>query len=151
MSALVVDASVAAKWFLDEEHCMLAREVLEPGRRLHVPDYFLLEMDSVFCKRTRSCDMTPGEALDARALLRQLPLALHPFAALQDSAFEIANRTRQTSYDCLYVALAIQLGARVVTADRRLCNGLAVTPYTEFVLWVEDVEEEAEESREPRP
>ncbi len=43
-------------------------------------------------------------------------------------------------YDALYVALAVDEGCQLVTADRRLYNALA--PHLpETMLWIEDVPE----------
>ena len=53
MSTYVVDASVAAKWFIEEEHTAAARSVLDQRNDLHVPDIFLVETDSIVCKWVR--------------------------------------------------------------------------------------------------
>jgi predicted nucleic acid-binding protein len=44
-------------------------------------------------------------------------------------------------YDSLYVALAMLLGAPMVTADRRLYDALAAGPFAKYVAWVEDLVE----------
>jgi len=44
---------------------------------------------------------------------------------LLDRAFDIATAFERTVYDCLYVALAVQSHAQLVTADERLANSLA--------------------------
>ena len=138
MSTLVVDASVAAKWFLEEVHSRTARRVLEPGNELFAPDFLLLEMDSVLCKRLRRGDLTATDCAEARLLLRQLPITFHPVAAVQDAAYEIAVRTGHSVYDCLYVALAMLLDGKVVTADRRLANAFADDPAGTHVQWIEE-------------
>ena len=79
---------------------------------------------------------------DADLVLAQvpvLPVTRHPEAPLLISAFDLAEHTRRTVYDCLYLALAVQLGGRMVTADQRLYNGLAGTPFAPYVCWVGDV------------
>jgi predicted nucleic acid-binding protein len=50
------------------------------------------------------------------------------------AAFDIAHRSDRTAYDSLYVALAVQLGAMLVTADDRLVNALAGTPWAGHVM-----------------
>lgn len=139
MSVLVVDASVAAKWFLEEVHSRAARRVLEPGNELFAPDFLLLEIDSVLWKRLRRGELTPRDCADARLLLRQLPITFHPFAAMQDSAYEIAVRADHSVYDCLYVALAVLLDGRLITADRRLANAFADDPASPHVQWIEEM------------
>jgi predicted nucleic acid-binding protein len=58
---------------------------------------------------------------------------------LLDSAYEIANQTRQSIYDCLYVSLARLLNGQMVTADRRIYDGLADGLFAEHGVWVQDI------------
>lgn len=109
MRPLVVDASVAAKWFLDEEFAEPARRLLHHPAALYAPDFLVLELDSVFWKRVRRKDLSREEADGARAELRDLPLQYVPFRVLRDSAFELANQVARSVYDCLYLALVIAL------------------------------------------
>ena len=139
MSVFVVDASVAAKWYLEEDCTEAALRLLEPGRRLHAPDFMLLEVHSALCKRLRRGSMSLSDADDIRAALRRCEIRYVPFGDLLDRAYEIATSTGRSMYDCLYVALAVRLGVQVVTADHPLYDGLAATAYADHVLWVEDV------------
>lgn len=139
MSVHVVDASVAAKWFLDEDLCDETRGVLHTGYSLHAPDFLLLEMDSIFLKRIRRGDITLDDADDARLMLSRVPIAYHTFSTYLDAAFAIANETGQGIYDSLYVALAALLKARMVTADRRLYDGVRNGRFKDHIGWIEDV------------
>ncbi len=139
MSVLVVDASVAAKWYLEEVHTDAARRALSPEHELHVPDFFFLEMDSVFCKHLRRGDISGEHATDSRAAVRGVPMEVWPFGGLQEAAYSMANRAGVSIYDCLYLALAALVGGQVVTADRSLRRAVADGPLADYVLWVEDV------------
>jgi len=139
VSPCVVDASVVAKWFLPEVHTAAALRVLEAGRELHAPDFLLLELDNVFCKRIRRGELTEKDGAGARDLLRRLPVTMHPFRQLQDLAYETALVTGRSMYDCLYVALAVLLDGQVVTADHRLYKAMAGGVLAENLLWVEDI------------
>ncbi|MBI5427348.1 MAG: type II toxin-antitoxin system VapC family toxin [Nitrospinae bacterium] len=139
MSIYIVDASVAAKWFTEEEHAEESLKLLSGENSLHAPDFFMLEMDSVFCKWTRRGIVSVDEGEMARATLRQLPVQKHPFAPLQDSAYAIANRMGQSVYDCLYVALAALLKGRMVTADLRLYDVIKNGPFKKHAVWIGDV------------
>ena len=112
MSVYVVDACVAAKWFLNEDFTEDARRLLRPGNRLHAPEFLLLEVDSLLCRRVRRKELTAVAAADARARLRQLPIEFYRTEALEDRAFEMAIETRCSPYDCLYVVLATLLDGR---------------------------------------
>lgn len=140
MSVVVVDASVAGKWLIEEEHTPAALLLLDERYQLHAPDFFLLEMDNVICKWLR-CDLiTPTLADGMRDTLRRVRLHLHPFVESLDSAYAIAASTGRSVYDALYIALAISLDIQMATADRRLCNALAGGQFGRHVLWVEDIE-----------
>lgn len=139
MNAYVVDASVAAKWFIEEQYAEAAIAVLKEEYRLHAPDFLLLEMDSIFCKWQRRAIVTPEECAELREALRRSPIQRHPFMPLLDSAYAVANLTQQSIYDSLYVALAALIGGKMVTADRKLYDGLKNGPFAKNALWVEDV------------
>jgi predicted nucleic acid-binding protein len=58
--------------------------------------------------------------------------------ALMVSALSIALATGRSAYDSMDLALADLLGSKVVTADRKLYNGLQSGPYARLIAWVED-------------
>ena len=139
MSVFIVDASVAAKWFIDEEYSEAALSVLKEKNKLHAPDFLFLEIDSIICKWIRRGIVTTEEAVELRDALRRYPIQNHPFASYLNSAFAIANETKQSIHDCLYVALAALLKAKMVTADRRLYDGIRSGWFKKHVVWVEDI------------
>jgi predicted nucleic acid-binding protein len=57
---------------------------------------------------------------------------------LLPEALDIAFRYQRSIYDSVYVALALQEGCPLVTADRRLYDALA-PELADVLLWVEDV------------
>jgi len=140
VSVYVIDASVAAKWFADEEHKQAARRALSGQHELHAPDFLLIEMDNVISKWLRGGLVDATEADRIRRDLRALPLKTYRFPPLLDSAYAIARETGRSVYDSLYVALAVALDERVATGDRRLYNALAGGRFVRYVLWVEDIE-----------
>ena len=134
MEVIVVDASIAAKWFAPEPGSSDAMALAASGREMHAPDFLLLEMDNVLLTWVRRGMIDRPCADAARARLRQSALLLHPFAPLLDSAYVIANETGASVYDALYVALAERLDAELVTADERLVRSLARTRFARRVV-----------------
>jgi len=116
---LVVDASVALKWVLEEPDSHLAQALSESREALLVPDFWLNEACNVLWLQVRKRIFTPDEAREGLALLRVLAEPT-PTAALElhDVALEIGLATNHSTYDTLYLAVAIAMGARaVVVAD----------------------------------
>lgn len=140
MSVFVVDASVAAKWFTEEELAEEALSILDERHHLHVPDFFFLEMDNVVRRWVRHGVISDSEGNDTRKAIRRIPMRVHSFLNFQDSAYHIAVQTRQSVYDCLYVALAVFIGGQMVTADRSLFKGFASGPMGMHLAWIKDFE-----------
>lgn len=139
MSVYVLDASVAVKWFLEEEHSEAALRLLDARHHLHAPDFSLLELDHVLAKRMRRGELETSEAWEIRQAIRTLPVLRHRFELFSELAFELAAASGRGIYDCVYLALALVLGVEVVTADRRFYDALVPGPLADALLWVEDV------------
>lgn len=139
MTVLVIDSSVAVKWFLTEAHSAEALHLLKRESYLHAPSLLMLEFDGTLTKRIRAGLLTPSIAREIRGAMKQLPVQFHDFVPLLEQAFELAIETRQTVYDCLFLALAVHLGSRMVTADRRFHDGILTGPLRDYLLWIGDV------------
>jgi predicted nucleic acid-binding protein len=62
-----------------------------------------------------------------------LPCELVAARDLIETALQIAIETERSVYDALDVAAAVQSQAVLLTADRRLVNALAATPFKAHV------------------
>ena len=132
MSLVVVDASVAAKWFLPENGEALADRALalldqydKKEVQFVVPDLFYVEIASAIWKAVRVGRVPRAFGDQALVLLTQREFATVPSLKLLDSAFQIATAYGRSVYDSLYVALAVQTKSQLITADERLANSLA--------------------------
>ena len=132
MTACVLDASVAAKWFLPGAGETLTAEaagVLEAYAaghlRLLVPDLFWPETGNILWKAVRQGRISRTSAEQAIVTLQDRKLVTAPTAPLLQDAFAIAAAFERTVYDCIYVALAVHANLPLVTADERLANALA--------------------------
>ncbi len=136
---LVPDAGLGVKWFVPEPDADNAARLLDARFELHTPSYFFTEAASVL-QRKVAVDRTlsDAEGLDAFQLLRTVPMTIHATEGLLEDAFRHDVRYRRPVYDSLYMVLAVALGGRVVTADRRLYNGVHGGPLDHVVLWVTD-------------
>ena len=117
--ALVVDASVALKWVLEEPDSHFAQALAEGGETLLMPDFWLNEACNVLWLQVRKRIFSSDEAREGLALLRAV---IEPTPTggldLHDVALDIGLATNHSTYDTLYLAFAIAMGARaVVVAD----------------------------------
>lgn len=115
---LVVDASVAAKWVLDQEGSSRAT-ALRGEERLIAPSLIAAEIGSAIWKAVRRHEVSHADATEA------LSAALRPFDALiavdelHLRALALATSFNHPVYDCFYLALAEREDAPLITADER--------------------------------
>jgi len=117
--ALVVDASVALKWVLQEPDSAIAEALVRLESDLIIPDFWLAEATNVLWVQVRRKLLTLEEAQEGLALLRAL-IAPTPTAdmKLHEVALDIGIAVNHSTYDTLYLAFAIAMGARgVVVSD----------------------------------
>ena len=126
---LVVDASVAIKWFIVEPGRPEARRLLDGSDPLVAPELIVAEVANVVWKRLMAGALDRSQAADVPRELPQLFAELCPLATLAARALAIAEELRHPAYDCFYLALAEARDARLVTADRRFAQRLAGTPW----------------------
>jgi predicted nucleic acid-binding protein len=74
-----------------------------------------------------------SEASDMIEHFLSMPLEIHDSTYLLAPALQIAIATKRTVYDSLYLALAVELGGTVVTADERWVHALENGPFTRFI------------------
>jgi predicted nucleic acid-binding protein len=142
VTTLVVDASVAAKWLIDEEGSGAALRLRAPEYELVCPDLLFLEVGNVVWRKVRASEIEESDGRDMVAAILGAPFHVEPAAALLPAAWEIAVRHDRSVYDGVYLALAVALDAPLVTADRRLARALGGSELAERVVDVESLPRE---------
>jgi len=131
----VVDASVGIKLFLNEDDSELVADLFHdhlqhPAAQLvAVPGFFYIECACVLRKAVRAGKY---DVIQARRDLDDLEhMRLHTASTISlcGEAFEISSIYGASVYDASYVALANRLGIPLLTADERLINCLAGSPF----------------------
>lgn len=140
MTSLVVDASVAAKWFLPEVHSEDALRLLDEPYRLLAPDLLYSEVGNTLWKRVVKKEISQKQSIEIIRALETLPLVSFATKPLVAAALEVACRTGRTVYDSVYLALAAHHDCRLVTADRRFYNALRSLPLKTSLLWIGDIQ-----------
>ena len=143
---LVVDASVAVKWFVEEDQSDLAALVLAGDDPLHAPRLLASEVSSALWRKALRGEMELGNARTGMASLARMPITWHADETLAAECLRLAAAFDRSVYDCLYLALAYRLGARLVTADLRFANALAAAGDGSAVMPLKQYPEESAET-----
>lgn len=130
---LVVDASVAVKWFIPEPDSIAAIRFLGGKQQLIAPDIIRPEVCNILWKLQSRRLLTGDEASQIVEQFLAMPLEIHDNESFVSYAFEIAVATGRTVYDSLYLALAVESKGVMVTADKKLVNGLQNTDFSRFI------------------
>jgi predicted nucleic acid-binding protein len=117
---LVVDASVAFKWFAQEDGTDRALVLLEREEPIVAPDLIVAEICNAAWKSLRRAELSPAQFDAIVSDVAQPFSRLVPVERLIRPAAALTRRLDHPIYDCLYLALADTEGLRVVTADQRL-------------------------------
>ena len=139
MSEVVVDASVAVKWFFPELHASAARRLLGGRRTLLAPDLIWVEVGNVLWKRVQRAEIAPGVARDMLGEFKRFPLETYAAKPLLESAWSLAVSYRISVYDGLYLALAISRNGKLITADRPFHDTVKAGPLASTIVWIEHV------------
>lgn len=120
----VVDASVAVKWVLPEDHSEAAQRLLESGNLLAAPAHWLAEALNAVGAACLRREITEQEAHERSLALADAPIATVSLHQLAAAAMVIGLRLGITIYDALYLALAERDDATLITDDRRLIQAV---------------------------
>jgi predicted nucleic acid-binding protein len=116
---IVVDASVALKWVIEEPGRAEA-EALAAEADLAAPDLLLMEVANTLWMHVRRRLLSAQAAEESYRLFSRVPIALTPIPDLINDARRIALTLDLTVYDAAYVALARRQGAQLATADKKM-------------------------------
>lgn len=123
MLVLVLDASVAVKWFLpdapDEADAPVAWELLtgvQKGRfTLRQPAHWRPEIAAVLARR-----LPPAQAAESiEDLAAIVGITIHDSPSVMRLAIELSAELDHHLFDTLYHALALDAGIPLITADTR--------------------------------
>lgn len=135
MTSVVVDASVALKWVLNEELSLEAHTLFSVWKarnaELVAPDLFLYEVAHVLYRQQRSGSFTLERSWFAFLNVREQVTvrALTPQVTFR--AFQIGNATGRPD---AYAAFAEDEGCEYWTADERFWNATkALFPYVRWL------------------
>ena len=127
---VVVDASLAFKWLVREEHTDKALAILREWNAEEVtptaPHLLPFEVSNALHKRVTRGELSVEGAVDLIGNLLTSQIELHQPWNLHGKALEMASRFGQAAaYDAHYLALAESLGCELWTADEKFYQSVA--------------------------
>lgn len=126
LSAAIIDASVALKWAMPEPDSDKAH-ALRAGA-LFAPDLLLVECGNALWSASRRGIISALDAEKRLQKMSELPIGLTAADTLAKSALPLALTLDHPIYDCIYLALAVDLDIPLVTADQRFLKALQPHP-----------------------
>lgn len=119
METLIIDASIAIKWVIEEEGTDKALK-LRGRYKFIAPDLLVAECANILWKKVQRDELTAEEAQLAAGLLQRADIELMGMRGLLEEATMLALLLSHPAYDCIYLALAQQRQRPFVTADEKL-------------------------------
>ena len=142
-NAVVVDASIAIKWVLEESDSDRAEALLtewnDKGISIYAPNLLVYEITNALYRKAHKGEITLDRAKEALAdiSLAEIDFDFSSDFALSTRAIELANHfSLPATYDSHYLALAERKECELWTADTRLWN--SIRGKLEWVRWMGD-------------
>ena len=125
---IIVDLSVALKWYVAEDGSDLALAILDSADILAAPEYLHVEAANAMWAAVEKKRRFSAEiAWDVLSSLRASRiLQLMPTSPLLETATRLAFEIRHPVYDCIYLAAALAIDGYVLTADRAFVDSATV-------------------------
>ena len=131
---LVVDASVAVKWLVEEEHSDAADRLLDGNHELFAPRLMASEVGNGLWRKVRMGELERSRAGALAAAISEMAVRWTEDEEVGPDAVRLSLALNRPVYDCVYLALAHRLGVTLVTADIRFVNALAETEHGAAVV-----------------
>jgi predicted nucleic acid-binding protein len=112
---IVIDASVAMKWIIEEPGSAQATALLD--RHLVAPDLLGIECANAIWKYAARKEISKAEALVKAEMLAAAEIEFVAMRSYIAAATSLAIELRHSAYDCIYLALAEDMSLPLVTAD----------------------------------
>lgn len=116
---IVVDSNVIAYLYLPGEHTAAAEALLQRDAQWASPLLWRSEFRNILAGYVRRKDISFNQAISLQEEAEGL-LAGNEFDIESRAVLELVRDSDCSAYDCEFVALAMQLDARLITMDKKL-------------------------------
>lgn len=116
---IVTDSSVVVKLFAIEDGSDAARKLMASGEEFAAPDLLMIEVGNALMTKVRTSRLLEVHAERSLQSVPDIMALLYPSVELLDEAWKLAFQLRHPIYDCIFLALALRLDLKLVTADEK--------------------------------
>jgi predicted nucleic acid-binding protein len=96
---------------------------VERGNHIAIaPELLLVESANVLNKKRKINEITEAESIQLLNDILSLPIRYFPHGPFISTAFDLAREHEITLYDAVYLALAVEQGAVLFSADKDICR-----------------------------
>ncbi len=138
MTRVVVDANIAVKWLVDEGQRQEAMRLLHDESELNAPRVMATEVTNALWQKAERGEIGTTAAGVLADSVQRLPLYWANDEQIIADAVRIAIELDHAAYNCMYLALAHRLGARLVTADMEFVRRAAPTAHRGAIVGLAD-------------
>jgi len=140
MKDLIMDASVFTAWFLNEINSQKAVD-LQDSYNLSAPETILYEVSNAIWKAKRRKQINDEDAAIFINALHDIEnITYYPCRKYIKKAYALTGEINHDYiYDCIYLALSLDLDIPLVTADKNFIKKLTKTRYKKSVLYLGDL------------
>ncbi len=132
MPGIVVDASVSAAWFLPDESTPFTEAALQATADgdVWVPALWLLEIGNLMLNAQRRKRINEPKRCELVAAASALRLRIDREPVAMDTLDALASRHGLTTYDAVYLELALRRALPLATLDKVLLAAMVATGVT---------------------
>lgn len=140
--SVVIDANIAVKWVVEEDHSQLASALLrhKPDSPIIAPDIILIESANALRKKHVFNDYPAEDVPICMDVIEAGIFILISSYQLYKNALSLSLEINHPIYDCLYLAASIHTRTQLVTPDQKFCSKLQNSRYSSNVVWVEELQ-----------
>ncbi|MDJ0928546.1 MAG: type II toxin-antitoxin system VapC family toxin [Gammaproteobacteria bacterium] len=131
--ALVVDASVAVRWYMAGSKGEAARRLLQQDASFIAPDLILPEVGNSIWMMQRAGKISVEHGSQIVASLPSAFDRLFSGKTVGERALAIATALDHPVYDCYYLALAEREDTKMISADKRLLKRVADSDWKQLL------------------
>jgi predicted nucleic acid-binding protein len=96
---------------------------VERGNNIAIaPELLLVESANVLNKKRKINELTEEESIQLLNDILSMPIRYFPHGPFISTAFDLAREHKITIYDAIYLALAVEEGAVLFSADEDVCR-----------------------------